>query len=163
MDRKNGQFSPFSVELQKVVEAEIELNSFSSVTHARERGAGMDADQLAKTENGMSFGKLGMRASNLQLYYAGATESGEDADDEGMGRQVLLHTTCRSVTDYVVADLQWSSPLRLSFLSSEHPALAVAPSLERRKVAGVTHELPLRRMDHVCLSMIQQRSATSGV
>lgn len=50
----------------------------------------MDADQLAKAENGMSFGKLGMRASNLQLYYAGATESGEDADDEGMGRQVLL-------------------------------------------------------------------------
>lgn len=46
----------------------------------------MDADQLVKTENGMSFGKLGMRASNLQLYYAGAGESGEDADDEGMGR-----------------------------------------------------------------------------
>ena len=56
------------------------------LAHARERGDGMDADQLAKTENGISFGKLGMRASNLQLYYAGATESGEDADDEGMGR-----------------------------------------------------------------------------
>lgn len=123
-------------------------------THARESGDGMDADQLAQTENEMSFGKLGMRASNLQLNYAGVTESGEDADDEGMGRYHSshmwsnLHKT-KLVSSYILLDLQWSSLHQLSSPPGELLVLEVEQNQEHQRAARVTHVLPRRRMRRV--------------
>lgn len=52
-------------------------------SHLRESGDGMDAAELAASEQKMKIGHLGMGASHLLPFYQrGVTDSGEEADDE---------------------------------------------------------------------------------